>query len=491
MKTEAGKERFAILGSVVLTLVAFYIVNTSALRTHTLTIQLVLQAGVLSAMSIAIFFLAFRPQYDRMRVLLILILLVGIFMRIGYMLYTPATLRAHDFGRVDVNGATNAGHAEYIFRILNGALPDSYNYQFYHPPLYNALSAAVIWVYRALCGIADFSVLVEAAKTVSCIASILTLFYARKICRQLKLSKSATLLAMCLAAFLPNHYLLAGRVNNDALVVFFMTAILYYTLAWYQEQTWGTLIKLAFCFGLGAMSKLSALALAPVTGVVMLIVLIQKIRRRKGWAQLGQYAVFALIAFPLALWYPIRNYLRFGQPLSYVMRPPEDSLMNCSGFSLWQRFGLGSVSTHLYNRVDDDCNVWGYLGRGAVFGEFSFKIGKVIPALLLAVNLLLILGSVAAMVYILLRKRSFGWTVLACFHAINVLSYLFFNLQYAFASTMDFRYIVPTALIGALFLVKAWEELPARRLGAVFRTVTAGSVAAFGILSVVMYCNIV
>lgn len=485
MKKHANVERIAAAGSCLLMLMAFYVVSTTALATHTLTLQLLMQVGVLTMAGAAVWLMLAHPEMDRSEILLWLALVLGILMRIGYMLYTPAYVRGHDFGEISLD---SNGHAAYILHLLQGELPPNNSYQFYHPPLFHGLSAVAMSCYRALSGFTAPEQLLEATKTVSCAASIVTLFYARKLCRQLRLSDGATLIVVSLAAFLPNHYLLAGRVNNDSLAVLFMTAILYYTLRWYEQQDWGPLVKLALCFGLGMMTKISVGVFALVTGCMMLLVLFRRLREKKALPIIRQFAVFGLIAFPLGLWYPIRNLILFQQPFNYVLRISEESDLYCGDHSLWERFGL-IKDFEIYDHPFEDYNVWSYLLKGSLFGEFTFSMGKVIPGLLILINLLLILLSLAAMVLVLIRYRTVQWTALSCFWLVLMGSYIHFNIQYPFGCTMDFRYVVPTALIGAVFLAKWWEEIPRGKRG-LLKEGVAGLTGLFTIFSLVLCCNL-
>ena len=482
MKKQANVERIAAAGSCLLMLIAFCVVSTTVLMTHTLTLQLLMQVGALAMAGAAVWLMLAHPELDRSKILLWLILALGILMRVGYMLYTPAYVRGHDLGKCSLDGN---GHVAYILHLLQGELPPNNSYQFYHPPLFHALSAVAMACYRALSGFTEPEQLVEAAKTVSCAASIVTLFYARKLCRQLRLGDGTTLIAVSLAAFLPNHYLLAGRVNNDSLAVMFMTAILYYTLRWYERQDWGPLVKLALCFGLGMMTKISVGVFALVAGCMMLLGLYRRLLEKKALPIIRQFSVFGLIAFPLGLWYPIRNFILFQQPFNYVLRPSAQSLY-CGDHSLWERFGL-IKNLEIYDHPFEDYNVWAYLLKGSLFGEFTFSMGKVIPGLLILINLLLILLSLAAMVLVLIRHRTAQWTALSCFWLVLMGSYIHFNIQYPFGCTMDFRYVVPTTLIGAVFLAKWWDQIQAWKG---VRGVVAGSVGLFTILSVVLYCNL-
>ena len=54
---------------------------------------------------------------------------------------------------------------------------------------------------------------------------------------------------------------------------------------------------------------------------------------------------------------------------------------------------------------------------------------------------------------------------------------------------MDFRYVVPTALIGAVFLAKWWEEIPCGKKGLLRKSVV-GLTGLFAIFSLVLCCNL-
>ena len=63
---------------------------------------------------------------------------------------------------------------------------------------------------------------------------------------------------------------------------------------------------------------------------VFLVVLARQLRQRN-WRILGQLGGFAVICFPLGLWYPVRNLVRFGVPLTYVQEMPENSVQYLGG----------------------------------------------------------------------------------------------------------------------------------------------------------------
>ena len=162
-------------------------------------------------------------KYDS-KMLVKYILFIGFVMRIGYMLYTPCTIRAHDLKDISID---SDGHAAYILNILEGHLPMSNEGQFYHPPLYHILSGIVIFVLKPILHLTNEIDIINCARLVSCFFSCITLYCVKSLCAELKINKP---IPLALVALLPNFYLMGGRVNNDAMAMFFMTLILLFSI---------------------------------------------------------------------------------------------------------------------------------------------------------------------------------------------------------------------------------------------------------------------
>ncbi len=420
----------------------------------------------------------------------------GIVMRIGYMLYTPYVLRAHDIGAPVIPGGGHAGYILWLFQ--KGQLPDTNAYLYYHPPLYHFLSAIMLRIGKLLTGISEVGSLLEMSKVISCFASCVTLIVVYQLCRELELKDRAVLIVMVIASFLPNMYLLAGRVNNDSLAVLFMMIIILYTVKWYRVQNIKNVVILAFAFGLGMMTKVSCGILAAVTGSIMIIVWIKHIKAKNGVRIFTQLLAFGGICFPLALWYPIRNFLMFGQPLAYVYEISKAEDIYCGDIPIVQRFlifPLKQILFPLYNRPFEDHNVILYTIKGSLFGEFSFDINGYIPALLILINTGFMILSLGAMVYVVLNKSNHNRMLrfgIPGFWGVIWISYLLFNLRYPFGCTMDFRYIVPVAILGAIMLGTVYGQLQEDRRILV-RLCQLGIQAAlilFTVLSIIMFCFI-
>lgn len=426
--------------------------------------------------------------------LCMLILILGMIMRIGYTMYTPWYERFHDIGNATLE---DTGHASYILHLYEGRLPASNEYQFYHPPLYHILSAITMHIVAFITNRTNGADVLEAAKLVSCLAAVGTLFQVREFLKELKIKAEASVLIMAIVAFLPNFYLLAGRINNDSLVVFFMITAIRYTYKWCEQQTYTNLIPLALAYGLGMMTKTSCGTLAVFTGLWMLLIFYRKVKEKKWKPILVQFIVFGCISFPLGLWYQARNLILFAQPLNYVHEIGNDSATYIGMYSTLDRlsvFGDTDFWSNIYNNPYGDYHMPSYLVKSAIFGEFTFEIEKFLPTILLLCNLLLVMISLAAMVYILVKgkqSRKIKWG-LCIIWLIQMAAYISFNIQFPHGCTMDFRYIVPTAVIGAIYIGMAWGQIKERDTitAEVLCRIETALILVFSIASIVMFCNI-
>lgn len=398
------------------------------------------------------------------------ILLAGLIMRIGFALYKPSYTAYHDLGEITREGYY--GHASYILTIFEtGALPLENGGQYYHPPLFHILAACTMKVTKKVLHITDVVYLFESAKIISCTATCFTLLTARKILKELELGKIATVIALSVCAFLPVHYMLGGWVNNDALVTFFMTWIILYTIRWFKNPTYGNIILLAIGFGFGIFTKISCALFAAFTGMFMLVKLLRAIRDGTWKPFIGQFIVFACICMPIGLYYPVRNYVMFGQGLNFVLRPGDNVYCGDHGFlERFLFFPIFRLLSPVYLNPFEEYNLNFYLIKSAVVGEFEYHHVEEWPAAVLIVsNLVLVVQSVFSAIVICIRgwkEKLAGTSVKAQFLFLGLpglwlwiyLNHLILNVRLPYGCTMDFRYIVPTAMLGAIYLGSYVEQ---------------------------------
>lgn len=413
------------------------------------------------------------------------VLFLGFVMRIGYMLYTPCTLRVHDLKAISID---SDGNAAYILNILEGHLPETNGGQFYHPPLYYVLSAIVIFVLKPILNLTNETDLINCARIVSCFFSCTTLYCVQSLCTELKIKK---LIPLSLVAFLPNFYFMGGRVNNDAMAVFFVTMILLYSIRWYKDQSVKNTVILALSFGLGMMSKISVALFAIPTGFLMIYVLVKSIKRHDLIKIFKSLCLFAFVSIPLGLAYPVRNMILFNQQFNYVF-DVGDAKFASQYYPFAQRFltfPIGKMFNPVYNDVRSDYNIWMYLLKGGLFGEFRFHIADAIPAIMLFIFALISIYMIVSAVSSLIEKdNSIIYLVLSA--VVIMASYIAFNIKYPYGCTMDFRYIAPVFIINALLFGRFLEGNKTKKCGKALYRISGVMILSFSLLSIYMFCTI-
>ena len=472
-------------------MIVSYVLFTLLLGASESVLRALMLCGVLLCGFILLIKVLNKKCASRTETLITVIVVAGIVMRVGYMLYTSFTMRGHDIGPFD-----DDGHFGYMYHIFStGTLPQTNTYQFYHPPFAHIVQALVVKVFSWFRPGAETTSLFEAAKLVPCFASCAVLWVCRSLCREVKLSGRATAIALAIIAFQPTFFIYSSSVNNDSLMLlFFMIAVLY-TIRWYERPTMKNILLIALAIGLGMMTKLSAAAVALFTAPVFIAVFLKSWREKKAGKVFGQFVAFAGVCAPLGLWYPVRNMLKFGQSFGEVFTLSTTSELYSGDFSFAQRFlsfPADQLFSPLYCQPYGDYNLWVYTLKCSVFGEFKFARPDALAALLIAANLIVILLSLAAMVYVMIRCKEtnkFARFGLFWLWLVQMASFIVFNVGFPFGCTMDFRYIVPTAIVGAIYTGIALDHIKNKHKAAANAVFIAGvaAIALFGIASVLFY----
>ena len=389
------------------------------------------------------------------------VMIMGIVMRIGYMLSTNCNVRSHDLWEIDPTGT---GHAGYLLQLLTKhQLPDTNSLQFYQQPLFYILGATTSWFLNLFFEDVTYYELVDAAKTVSCIASCLSLVLCRRIAQESGLREKGIFYTLMLISFLPAFYLTGGTVNPDALASLMMLYAYLFTLKWLRNQSWKNTILLAIIFGLAMMTKISCGIVALVTAFIFLWQFIIALHKKKAGILLRKYLVFGCISIPLGMWYSIRNYILFKQSLTYVLWQGEQSDLYTGFHPIIQRILLIDVDNLLqgpYTDVRSDYNLPVYYLKSALFGEFSFDVPGFIPVLLLLTAFVLSLFCISAVIGSIRNRRSRGDYRIMIAVILSLVVYgsgILFYLRYPFGCSMDFRYITFLAVPLGIILGKYAE----------------------------------
>ena len=392
-----------------------------------------------------------EDEDKKYRKITMLVLTAGCILRIGYMLYTDCTVRAHDLGDLELG---TAGKAGYLLLAIKGKLPGSYQAQFYQQPFFYLTGAAVSGILNKVLGRTDPHSLVDAAKTVSCLASCMILFIAESILPYFSIKKKGKLAALSLLAFTPAFYLVAGRVGEDALTGCLMALAILFTLRWEQTDDWQHALLLGLIYGIGMMTKISC----SIVGIFTLYIFFRKIRKNSARKHVFQVLLFLAVSLPLGLWYSVRNRILFGQPFTYVLPQSVDGPYYRGADNLVRRFlslDLINMFQRPYADVSYDVNLPVYLLKTELFGEFRYQVPLFIPVILLFLNLILSVIIFAFGIKILIKKKRIDMLVLVLLFAAFP---LYASWSYPFSCSMDFRYYLMIALVKALLLGILWTE---------------------------------
>ena len=486
--------------------------------------------------------------------IILLMFILGCILRIGYMLYTPISTRQQD-----TYNSKGTGHEAYAWTIFTtGKLPITNDYQFYHPPLNAMLQSAFMHfmeflteLLTKLFGLGDYfpskflhgmessSVnkdfvtaeryyLYSTTQILSVLYSVITCVVLLKTIKLFKFSSKTEVFLSAFVIFFPRHIQFAGMVNNDALAYMFSMMAIYYALKWQKGGKSPVYIWLcAFAAGLGMMAKLSSATVCLPIGGIFLYELIGTARKSKGamsWKKLClQYGVFLAICAPIGLWFQVYAKLRFDQEFGFVFSN-LNRLLSTERHSFFERFFVafdvneyfGSLYCVPFSKWADKANgiyganghynLFNYITRSAVFGEFTYSRGEgfAVVALLLAwiSCFALFVGMIRAIV-LYARKRKAGGDLLKevqlngadlLFIFLLLLSQagseVYFYIKMPYACTMDFRYIMPI-ILGLALAVGYTHKILATDKGeasvAIDRAMLL-SVSAFLLFSTLFYC---
>lgn len=401
-----------------------------------------------------------------------IIIIIGILLRTMYIIYTPITERQHD-----VDYFNYEGHLSYINTIYEtGKLPETNAMQYYHPPLHHIIGAGWLKINEIFFN-TPLMVNIENLQILTLLFSSLTLYVISLILSRIKIKDKYKHLINIFFSVHPTFIILSGSINNDCLEYLFQFLILLYILKYYEKPTLKNSIILGIITGLCMLTKFNGLImLGPIT-----IMFLYKIYKDKKINEaLKNYGICIIIALILGLSFQIRSILLFG---SNAIPEPGDFL-SLKNYNIIERMVIPSITTMFdkFCKLPGDYNLFAYIVKSSIFGEYHFNISNVFYYSYLIVNLFLILFSTILIIKNI--KNIFKDKILLLLitnYFINIISYLYFNYKYPFICTMDFRYIVPTLMTGITLLVLESNNTSNKRLSIIIDI----SIIIFIILSLI------
>ncbi len=446
---------------------------------------------------------------------IVFIFIAGFIMRTGYGIFTDGLVtRQHDLSIASTLGNGHYGITMSIFEnwelperiLVDGQWDLERSYQMYHPMLMHMTWALFMHFHSLFLG-SNIWVLYQSVRILSIFFSCMSLYFIYLTFKELKVRGWTLVMATAFFAFSPIFYRLSAMTNNDPMAYFFIFLSILFTAKWLHKPTFGNIAVIGLAIGLGMASKLTAAMMAfPVAGV-FLYKLIISFKQKKGWSLLPQFVLFALIVFPLGMFFPIRSYLLYNQPFTYVWHNLNHHLLVVNT-SIWDRyfsFPMDQLTHSLFEilwdtePVGQDYNIYTTLMKSFLYGEFYFG-NYVVAGFLMLFNLILVITMFLSLVFFLLnslyQRKMSNKEIVFFIGGIGLtffISYVQFNLTYPYTCTMDFRYVVAITLPISLLISYAYETTQKedthpklRRFGAVFFPLL---IAAFCFTSILYYLS--
>ena len=130
--------------------------------------------------------------------------------------------------------------------------------------------------------------------------------------------------------------------------------------------------------------------------------------------------VFGIISLPLGLAYSVRNYIRFGQSLNYVLPIGVDSWLYRGNHTIAERYFLVPLADFFkspYVDLQVDYNAPAYYIKSAFFNEFQYPVPEWLPGVLLICGLACALASIIAWIWYMVKcKKKFLYCILYIVH---------------------------------------------------------------------------
>ena len=387
--------------------------------------------------------------------IIILIILVGILLRLIYIIYTPINIRQHDMEE-------KVGHLAYVETIYKtGKLPEVNTWQFYQQPLHHIISSIFLKCFMIL-GV-GFNIAKEYLQVLTLIYSSLILIITYFILKELEIEDILKILVIMIIAVHPTFIILSGSVNNDVLMTMFLFLDLLYLIKWHKNSSFKNTFFLALFVALGAITKISSTIIA----IPIIYIFInkffedyfskEKVKKEVIKEYLLKFIIFGAISLSLGLSFSIRNIIKFNQSIFYV--PTPGRLTYCGDKNIFQRLNIFSKEFgNVFCDVKNDCNIFAYVVKCSLFGEFKILTSKsfITERLQIITNIILILISLASLIKVMckIERRNTILNMLIIFYFTEILMFLYGCFTMPYACTMDFRYIVPTVFLGMIFIVQ-------------------------------------
>lgn len=404
------------------------------------------------------------------RIILGMVLLGGFLLRAYYVLAAPYNITKHDIGYF--NGFDNAetgyghfGYIEYIYKNhhIPGFDPRT-RWSFYNPPGFYIAGAIILGITKLFP--VDITLCYESIQVLTLFFSSLSVWTCCQILKEFKISGKWLILLTALLSFHPFYQIMAVTLTNDCMAMYFMLLAIWYTIRWHKSPELKNIIVIAIATGLAMFTKLNAAIISFGIGTVFIYIF--WINHKKWKNFVIQFAIFLIICAPLGLYNPVKNYIKFDIPLTYIQSLTIDNPQYIPASDISSRLYIPSYEQISYPFMSYDTtverNIWVQALRTALFDELMPDTGSSLfgatALILLWISILLVILTNIAFI-LNFGRRSLIKPEIQLFFAIEYITMLFFYAKFCldepYICTMNFRYI-PASIIFPLAGTALWVK---------------------------------
>ena len=376
--------------------------------------------------------------------------------------------------------------------LRNGSLVDSY--QMYHPKLAHYMFYFAMKFNSLFLGKDNPSIeLYESVRILTCFMSILMIFMAYEIFKELFKSKTAVLISTTFVIFSPVFIRLSAMSNNDPVLYFFLFASVLFAIRFYKRGKWYDLLVLAIAIGSAMAAKLSGALIAIPVGIMMVYKLIMDVKNAEKGKRLNmflsyviQYLAFLIVCAPIGLYWPIYNLKNYNQPITYYFNNLNSALKITDNFTYADRylkFSFKNIFASMYEQLWNtnenvllDGNLWASTFKSSLFGEFSYTGAAVLfSALIYAMGLIFVAAAVAYYFYLIIKgikDKNYAYPTLLGLFMVVISAFIFI------ASPINYHMVIGVFIAAIAFFLIVYmfvkREQFSDKLATIFMMMIAG-----------------
>ena len=343
---------------------------------------------------------------------------------------------------------------------------------------------------------------------------LLQMFVVYKLLRRLKMKKMTTLIIFSVFSFIPLWCFFANWVGNDSLSCFFAFVAIYFALAYLQEGRTHQALLCALMIGLSMSCKLSGFLCAIIIAPMLIFKLVRDLRTnteqkwyvKPGMITIYQMIGFALIVFPIGLFWPMYNLIKFGQPLNFFSETGNKSLDITR--PLWWSLLVypndeSFTSIWVYHYINDtmvqDYSLWTNAFKKAIFNEYRFLTSDTMCSALYVACMALYFVGVILVIYRLITMKKDKWLqnpyrlyLCLALLIVNAAWTMYFVARTPQTCNCDLRYFPTFALGYAMVFGIGYDAVSESkgRFGALLKNGTLVAVGLQGLMATATYISL-